>query len=71
MSPPTDYEFPPWFWDADTSDQQRAIWMTQERCRRQAQRQTTPYLDAAQSRAERIERRIESRPHTVDLSEYR
>ena len=68
---PTDYQFPAWFWDNDTSDQQRAIWMTQERCRRQAQRQSTPHLDATERDAERAERRLDAHPDTVDLSEHR
>jgi len=67
----TDYDFPSWFWDEDTTDADRSRWMTQDRCRRQARRQTMPSLEAMQRRVDRLERRIEARADTVDVEEYR
>ena len=62
---------PSWFWDEDTTDADRSRWMTQDRCRRQARRQTMPSLEAMQRRVDRLERRIEARADTVDVEEYR
>ena len=42
----TDYDLPSWFWDEDTTDADRSRWMTQDRCRRQAHRQTMPSLES-------------------------
>jgi len=67
----TDYDLPSWFWDEDTTDADRSLWMTQDRCRRQARRQTMPSLEAMQRRVDRLERRIEARADTVDVEEYR
>lgn len=39
VSTTTDYNLPEWFWDDETTDEERHIWMTQERCRRQCARQ--------------------------------
>ena len=58
----TDYQFPTWFWDPETTDEDRHIWMTQDRCRRQARRQTMPNLEAMQRRVDRLERRIKPAP---------
>ncbi|WDY79138.1 hypothetical protein ORFS41 [Halorubrum tailed virus] len=67
----TDYDLPSWFWDEDTTDADRSRWMTQDRCRRQARRQTMPSLEAMQRRVDRLEHRIEARADTVDVEEYR
>ena len=67
----TDYDLPSWFWDEDTTDADRSRWMTQDRCRRQAHRQTMPSLEAVQRRVDRLERRIEARADTVGVEEYR
>lgn len=67
----TDYDLPSWFWDEDTTDADRSRWMTQDRCRRQARRQTMLSLEAMQRRVDRLERRIEARADTVDVEEYR
>jgi len=67
----TDYDLPSWFWDEDTTDADRSRWMTQDRCRRQARRQTMPSLEAMQRSVDRLERRIEARADTVDVEEYR
>ena len=67
----TDYDLPSWFWDEDTTDADRSRWMTQDRCRRQARRQTMPSLEAMQRRVDRLERQIEARADTVDVEEYR
>jgi hypothetical protein len=67
----TDYDLPVWFWDEDTTDEDRHIWMTQERCRRQAMRQRTAYRQRMERQAERASRRQEARADTVDVAEYR
>jgi len=67
----TDYDFPVWFWDAETTDEDRHVWMTQERCRRQAMRQRTAYRRRMERLAERTARRQQARPDTVDVEEYR
>lgn len=68
---PTDYDFPHWFWDPETTDEDRHIWMTQDRCRRQAMRQDTPWARAVRKQIERVERRQKARPGTVDVEAYR
>ena len=68
---PTDYQLPTWFWDSETTDEDRHIWMTQDRCRRQAMRQDTPYARAVRKQIERAERRQQARSGTVDAEEYR
>ena len=50
----TDYDLPSWFWDEDTTDADRSLWMTHDRCRRQARRQTMPSLEAMQRRVDRL-----------------
>lgn len=67
----TDYDFPVWFWDPETTDEERSDWMTQERCRRQAMRQQTAYRRRVERAAERKERLEQAHPGTVDASEYR
>jgi hypothetical protein len=68
---PTDYEFPVWFWDSETTDEERHVWMTQERCRRQAMRQRTAYRRRVEKQKERAERRAEASGATVDAEDYR
>lgn len=65
------YNFPHWFWDADVTDEERCVWMTQERCRRQALRQDTAWARAAEKQRDREQRRLEARSDTVDVTEYR
>lgn len=67
----TDYDFPVWFWDEDTTDEERSQWMTQERCRRQAMRQRTGYRRRIKKRKERMERKAKASPATVDAADYR
>jgi hypothetical protein len=54
-----DYDLPP-DWAAMT-DEEKSRWMTQERCRRQAQRQQTPAAAAVDAESERVERKLEAR----------
>jgi hypothetical protein len=54
-----DYDLPP-DWDA-MSDEEKCRWMTQERCRRQAQQQGIPSLRPASQLSDRIERILEAR----------
>jgi hypothetical protein len=54
-----DYDLPP-DWDAMT-DEEKSRWMTQERCRRQAQQQGIPSLRPASQLSDRIERILEAR----------
>jgi hypothetical protein len=67
----TDYEFPVWFWDAETTDEDRSNWMTKERCRRQAMQQQTAYRRRTEQAAKRQARREEANPATVAVEEYR
>jgi len=67
----TDYEFPVWFWDPETTDEDRSNWMTQERCRRQAMRQQTAYRRHVERSAKRRARREAASPATVAVEEYR
>ena len=66
----TDYNLPTWFWDADTTDEDRHIWMTQDRCRRQALRQDTPYARAVRKQIKREQRRQQARSETVNVADY-
>jgi len=68
---PTDYNLPEWFWDDGITDEDRHIWFTQERCRRQAMSQDTPYIRAFKKYIKRVQRKQEARPDTVDLSDMR
>mgnify|MGYP006873341544 FL=1 len=67
----TDYDFPVWFWDPETTDEDRNDWMTQDRCRRQAMRQQTAYRRRMEQSAERRARREAANPATVAVEEYR
>lgn len=67
----TDYNLPVWFWDADTTDEDRHVWMTQERCRRQAMRQQTAYRRRMEKQTERMARRQKANPGIVDLEAHR
>jgi len=66
-----DYQLPTWFWDDDTTDEERHVWMTQDRCRRQAMRQDTPWARAVRKQLDRQQRRVEARSETVDVGDYR
>lgn len=67
----TDYNLPTWFWDDDTSDEDRHVWMTQDRCRRQAMRQDTPWARAVRRQLERQKQREAALSATVDVGDYR
>jgi len=67
----TDYDFPVWFWDDDTTDEERSRWLTQERCRRQAMRQQTGYQRRMQKQHDRLNRRQQASPAFVKVDEYR
>lgn len=66
-----DYNLPVWFWDDDTTDEDRHIWFVRERCYRQAMRQDTPWARAVRKQIERQRRRQQARSDTVDVEEYR
>jgi hypothetical protein len=66
----TDYDFPVWFWDEDTTDKDRSQWMSQERARRQAMRQKTGYKRQMEREHNRMNRRQEASPAFVKLEEY-
>jgi len=67
----TDYNLPHWFFDPDVTDEDRHVWMTQDRCLRQAMRQDTPYGRRVKKIRERMARRSKARSDTVDLEDYR
>jgi hypothetical protein len=48
----TDYDLPP-DWNA-LSDEEKSDWFTQERCRRQAMRQDTPFAKRVEQEKDRI-----------------
>ena len=54
-----DYDLPP-DWDA-LSDEEKSRWMTQERCRRQVQRQGTATTKELAAKRKRIDRRLAAR----------
>jgi len=66
----TDYNLPEWFWDSETTDEDRHVWFTQERCRRQAMRQQTAYAERVRKQIKRQKRRLQARSDTVDLADY-
>jgi len=49
------------------SDDERSAWYTRERCRRQALRQDTRTARLLRKQYERLHRRIEAHPDTVDV----
>lgn len=63
-----DYDLPP-DWEAK-SDEEKDQWFKQERARRQAARQGLEDKQL-QKEQERVERKIDSRPGFVKVSEYR
>ncbi len=66
----TDYNLPEWFWDPETTDEDRHIWFTQERCWRQAMRQDTAYARGVRKQLERQKRRQQARAETVNVADY-
>jgi hypothetical protein len=56
---PTDYNLPP-DWEAMTAEELDR-WFKQERARRQAMRQDTPFARNVRKLEERMERRVEAR----------
>lgn len=68
---PTDYDHPQWFWDDDTTDEERNIWYTQRRALKQALNQKTPTARATKKKMKRIRRRFKAKNSTVDLEKYR
>lgn len=62
-----DFKLPEWWYDEDVTDDERSDWLVQERCRRMAQRQYTPYLDARKKKAEREQRKAEAMSDSVDV----
>jgi len=67
----SDYNLPHWFYDEDVSDEDRHVWMTQNRCLRQAMKQDTSFGKRVSELHDRYNRRVKARPDTVDLEEYR
>lgn len=60
-----DYDLPP-DWEALT-DKQKHIWMTQERCRKQAMKQKTPTARKAEKEDKRRYRKLKAHPGTVPI----
>lgn len=60
-----DYDLPP-DWDA-LSDTEKSAWMTRERCRRQAKRQSHPTYQVLNEQRERFERRHAARDETESV----
>ena len=65
----TDYQLPA-EWPS-MSDLERSEWMTAERCRRQALRQSTAMARRVEKAQERHDRRVDARAETVNLDDYR
>ena len=63
----SDYDLPA-NWDS-MSDESKIAWMTQERCRRQAQSQETAYAANVEENKPRLERRAEARNPTLGNTE--
>lgn len=64
-----DYEFPP-EWPS-MSDSERSDWMTADRCRRQALRQSTAFAERQPRAQDRHDRRVGAAPSTVSLDDNR
>jgi len=68
----TDYDFPAWFWQKDTTDKERSRWLTQERCRRQAKQQANNgCFRIFEKLLERPNRKVKANSATVMTSKYR
>jgi len=65
----TDYRHPP-DWEAMT-DEERCAWYTRERCRRQAMRQDTRTARLLRKQYERLHRKLDAHPDTVDVRAHR
>ena len=65
----TDYDLPA-EWES-MSDEQRSEWLTRERCRRQAERQSLPAYSEIERLEERWSRRMDARSETVSLDNWR
>jgi len=61
----TDYRHPP-AWDS-FSDAEKSDWYTRERCRRQALRQDTKTARMLRKQYERLHRKLEAHPDTVEV----
>jgi len=55
----------------DMTDSEKCRWYTQERCRRQAERQRTGYSRRMEKKAKRDARKRKASPAHVKLEEYR
>lgn len=66
-----DYDIPAWLHAESTTDEERHKWYTQERCRRQARRQRTPYSRHQKKRAKRGESIGDARNAVINLEHYR
>lgn len=64
-----DYDLPP-DWEAMDSDE-KSKWMTQDRAKRQAMRQSTASAKEIEDGEERRDRRVSARNETVSLEEKR
>ena len=65
----TDYDLPAEW--ASMSDEQRSEWLTRERCRRQAERQSLHAYNEVKRLEERWSRRMDARSETVSLDNWR
>ena len=63
-----DYDLPG-DWNAMDSEGKN-VWLTQERCSRQAMRQGTPTARHIENGETRVERRATARPETVTLADF-
>lgn len=62
-----DYDLPP-EWNSMT-DGEKSRWMTQERCRRQAEAQGTKTTPDMEKRKDRVERKLKANPEAVEVTE--
>jgi len=63
-----DYDLPG-DWDAMDSEEKN-VWLTQERCRRQAMQQGTATANHVEKAEARLARRTAARPGTVTLADF-
>lgn len=64
-----DYNLPAAWPDMDPEE--RHVWMSQERTRRQAERQRTAWAARVEKQQERMTRRLDAQPATIDVTVHR
>lgn len=70
MGSVADYEFPPWFWNEETTDLDRHRWMVQERCRRQMMRQGISVGREIEKIRQRQKRRTAAQSGAIDVKQH-